>query len=30
LDKGWKWREEDEENISSYWMILRKPEDTGN
>jgi hypothetical protein len=26
LNKGWKWREEEEENVSSYWMTLRKPE----
>jgi hypothetical protein len=22
LDKGWKWREEEEENVSSYWITL--------
>ena len=25
-----KGREDEEENVSSYWMILRKREDTGN
>jgi hypothetical protein len=25
--KGW---EEDEEDVSNYWMVLRKGEDAGN
>jgi hypothetical protein len=25
-----KWREDEEENVSSYWMTLRKGEDSGN
>ena len=24
------WRKYEEEDVSSYWMILRKLEDTGN
>jgi hypothetical protein len=26
---GYKWREDEEEDVSSYWMTLRKREDTG-
>jgi len=26
----YKWREEEKEDVSSYWMILRKGEDAGN
>jgi hypothetical protein len=25
-----KWREDEEEDLSSYWMTLRKTRDTGN
>jgi hypothetical protein len=30
LDKEWKRQEKEEENVSRYWMTLRKREDTGN
>jgi hypothetical protein len=29
LKKSLKSRKEEEEDVSSYWMILRKREDTG-
>ena len=25
---GWKWQEDEEEDVGSYWMTLRKGEDT--
>jgi hypothetical protein len=28
--EGDKWLEDEEEGVSSNWMILRKAEDTGN
>jgi hypothetical protein len=28
--EGEKWRGDEEENVSSYWMTLRKKEVTGN
>ena len=28
--KGGKWREDKEEEVSSYWMTLKKRGDTGN
>ena len=28
--KGYKWREDEEEYVSNYWMTLRKWQDTGN
>jgi hypothetical protein len=30
IEEGYTWREDEEEDISSYWMTLRKREDTGN
>jgi len=30
LKKGWKGQEEEEEDVSTCWMTLRKREDTGN
>jgi hypothetical protein len=27
---GYKWREDEEEDVSSYWTTIRKREDTGN
>jgi hypothetical protein len=30
LKERYKGREDEEEDISSYWMALRKLEDTGN
>ena len=29
MEEGWVWREDKEEDVSSYCMTLRKPEDTG-
>jgi len=29
LQERWKWREEKEADISSYWMALLKRENTG-
>ena len=29
-DRRKKWQEDEEEEVSSYWMTLRKQEDTGN
>jgi hypothetical protein len=28
--EGQKWREDEEEGVSSYWMTSTKREDTGN
>jgi hypothetical protein len=28
--EGYKLREDEEEDVSSYWMNVRKREDTGN
>jgi hypothetical protein len=28
--EGKKWQKDEEEGVSSYWMTLRKREDTGN
>jgi hypothetical protein len=30
LKERWKGREDDEEGLSSYWMNVRKKEDTVN
>jgi hypothetical protein len=30
LKERWKCREEEKEDVSSYWMTLRKQEDTEN
>jgi hypothetical protein len=27
---GYKWQDDEEEDVSSYWMILRQHEDIGN
>jgi hypothetical protein len=28
--EGYKWQEEEKEDVSSYWMTLKKGEDTAN
>jgi hypothetical protein len=30
LKERYKWREDEKEDLGSYWMILRKIEDAGN
>jgi hypothetical protein len=30
LKERYEWREDEEVDVSSYWITLRKREDTGN